>query len=322
MAKKLYEETSVQAIANAIRAKTGKTDTMTLAEMPDEIASIENTAPPITGYYEVNSIDNEDGTQTLVITDDTSISDGIIVKSRDENGLATSIDVYGSEIYYRQFYSGSQYSVGAFDGWNNVQTVNIVSATKIGDFGMGAMQQLQSVAGLENVQEIGYKAFFGSGTAGNGFSAIAPNCVTMLSGFMDSGVNYAEFPNLTQLGNGAFTNCSKLVAAKFPKATQLGTYTARLFTGCKALKTVEIGSVGYGVVGLAEAMIFNDCTQSDLTITIYTNGAKVDLILARVRNDATNATIIIKASEDTEYNSTVFAAGETILTSTVEVTDE
>lgn len=247
-----------------------------------------------------------------------TITDGIIVKARDAEGLATAIDVYGSEVYYRQFYSGSQYSVGAFDGWNNVQTVNIVSATKIGDFGMGAMQQLQSVAGLENVQEIGNKAFFGSGTAGNGFSAIAPNCVTMLGGFMDSGVNYAEFPNLTQLVNGAFTNCSKLVIAKFPKVTQLGTYTARLFTGCTALKTAEFGSVGYGVIGIAEAMIFNNCTQSDLTITIYTNGAKVDLILARVRNDATNATIIIKASEATTYNGTEFAAGDTIVTSTVE----
>lgn len=283
----------------------------------------QDAAPPITGYYEANSIDNDDGTQTLVITDGTSIVDGIIVKSRDENGLATSIDVYGSEIYYRQFYSGSQYTVGAFDGWNNVQTVNIISATKIGNFAMGAMQQLQSVAGLENVQEIGNNAFFGSGAASNGFSVIAPKCTTMLpNAFLDSGINYAEFVNLTQLKNGIFTNCSKLVTAKFPKVAQLGTYTARLFTGCTALKTVEIGSVGYGVTGIAEAAIFNDCTQSDLTITIYTNGAKVDLILARVRNDATNATIIIKASEDTEYNSTAFAAGETILTSTVEVTDE
>lgn len=41
MAKKLYEEASVQAIANAIRAKSGMTDTMTLAEMPGKIAAIQ-----------------------------------------------------------------------------------------------------------------------------------------------------------------------------------------------------------------------------------------------------------------------------------------
>ena len=38
--KKLYEETDVQAIADAIRAKTGKTDKMKIAEMSGEIEGI------------------------------------------------------------------------------------------------------------------------------------------------------------------------------------------------------------------------------------------------------------------------------------------
>lgn len=314
--------TKLTAIANAIRAKTGKTATMTLAEMPDEIASIENTAPPITGYYEANSIDNEDGTQTLVITNGTSIVDGIIVKARDENGLATSIDVYGNEVYYRQFYGGSQYTASQFTGWNNVQTVNIVSATKIGDFGMGAMQQLQTIAGLETVQEIGGKAFFGSGTASNGFSVIAPNCTLIKSdAFVDGGVVNAEFPNLATIDNRVFGNCRKLKTAKLPKITQLGSYTSNMFAGCTALQSVEVGSIGYGVLGWGTAN-FSGCTQADLTITMFTKGEKVDSLLTAIRDGATSATIIIKASEDTEYNSTAFAAGETILTSTVEVTDE
>lgn len=314
--------TKLTAIANAIRAKTGKTATMTLAEMPDEIASIENTAPPITGYYEANSIDNEDGTQTLVITNGTSIVDGIIVKARDENGLATSIDVYGNEVYYRQFYGGSQYTASQFTGWNNVQTVNIVSATKIGDFGMGAMQQLQSVAGLENVQKIADNAFFGSGTVGNGFDFSAPNCVTTMgNAFADSGILNAEFPNLTTIGNRCFGSCTKLQTAKLPKITQLGVYASNMFQGCTALQSVEVGSIGYGVLGWGTAN-FSGCTQADLTITMFTKGEKVDSLLTAIRDGATSATIIIKASEDTEYNSTAFAAGETILTSTVEVTDE
>lgn len=41
MANKLYEETHIQAIANSIRGKTGKTDTMTVAEMSGEIDGIE-----------------------------------------------------------------------------------------------------------------------------------------------------------------------------------------------------------------------------------------------------------------------------------------
>ena len=38
--KKLYEEASVQAIADAIRAKAGTADTYKIAEMPDAIANL------------------------------------------------------------------------------------------------------------------------------------------------------------------------------------------------------------------------------------------------------------------------------------------
>lgn len=247
-----------------------------------------------------------------------TITDGIIVKARDAEGLATSINVYGSEVYYRQFYSGSVYTAGASSGWNNVQTVNIISATKIGDFGMGAMQQLQTITGMENVHEIGTKAFFGSGTASNGFSVIAPNCTTIGdSGFQDSGISYADFVNLTTLGNSALGGCSKLVTAKLPKITQFGVYTSNMFKNDTALKSVEVGSVGYGVLGWGTAN-FSGCTQADLTIIMLTKGEKVDSLLAAIRNGATNATIIIKAAEATTYNGTEYAAGDTIVTSTVE----
>ena len=306
-------------------SETGTKTLKTAGKYCEADIVVENTkdsAPPITGYYEANSVENDDGTQTLEITNGTSIVDGIIVKARDENGLATSIDVYGNEVYYRQFYGGSQYTASQFTGWNNVQTVNIVSATKIGDFGMGAMQQLQTIIGLENVQEIGGSAFFSSGTLGNGFDFFAPNCV--LSGrncFVDGGIMHAKFPNLTTIGNRTFGNCTKLQTAKLPKITQFGIYTSNMFAGCTALQSVEVGSIGYGVLGWGTAN-FSGCTQADLTVTMYTKGEKVDALLAAIRDGATSATIILKASEATEYNSTAFAAGETILTSTVEVTDE
>lgn len=248
----------------------------------------------------------------------TTITDGIIVKARDENGLATSIDVYGSEVYYRQFYGGSKYTASQFTGWNNVQTIRIVSATKIGDFAMGAMQQLQRIVGLENVQEIGSSAFGSSGSLGNGFDFLAPNC-TLTKGdcFSSSGLVLADFPNLTTVGNRSFGGCTKLKTAKLPKITQLGVYTSNMFQGCTALQSLEVGSIGYGVLGWGTAN-FSGCTQADLTITMFTKGEKVDSLLAAIRDGATSATIIIKASEATTYNGTEFAAGDTIVTSTVE----
>lgn len=41
MSKKMYAESNIQAIANAIRSKTGSTDTYTTSEMPQAIAAIE-----------------------------------------------------------------------------------------------------------------------------------------------------------------------------------------------------------------------------------------------------------------------------------------
>lgn len=50
MALKLYDDTDIQNIANAIRTKTGDTNTMTVSEMADEIENIE---PKVA--YELNS---------------------------------------------------------------------------------------------------------------------------------------------------------------------------------------------------------------------------------------------------------------------------
>ena len=41
MSKKLYEESDVQAIANAIRTKNGLTDTYTISQMAAAISAIE-----------------------------------------------------------------------------------------------------------------------------------------------------------------------------------------------------------------------------------------------------------------------------------------
>ena len=47
MAKKLYEEASVQAIANAIRAKNGSTATYKVAQMADAVLAIAPLQPDV-----------------------------------------------------------------------------------------------------------------------------------------------------------------------------------------------------------------------------------------------------------------------------------
>lgn len=116
----------------------------------------------------------------------------------------------------------------------------------------------------------------------------------------------------------AFSNCPNLSSPlNFPKCTSLGGTASQWFKNDTQLTSVTIGSVGYGLtIESQPTMAFQGCTQAGLTITFYCTGANVDTNLTKIRNGATNATIVVKASEATTYGGNSFAAGDTILTST------
>lgn len=61
MALKLYNENDIQDIADMIRAKTGKTETMTVSEMPNEIDSIDTGGITPTGTISIT----ENGTYDI-----------------------------------------------------------------------------------------------------------------------------------------------------------------------------------------------------------------------------------------------------------------
>ena len=86
---------------------------------------------------------------------------------------------------------------------------------------------------------------------------------------------------------------------------------------CTALEEAVLGSVGHTVTDNNSINSFKNCTQSGLSITVFTNAANVDKLLANIRNGATKATITLKAAEDTEYNGRVYAAGTDIISSSV-----
>ena len=74
MANKLYNDTSVKAIADAIRAKNGKTDTYTVAEMATAITNIP-TSQSVNNVITNYSIDNQaikDFDDNVVYTSDYS----------------------------------------------------------------------------------------------------------------------------------------------------------------------------------------------------------------------------------------------------------
>lgn len=89
-----------------------------------------------------------------------------------------------------------------------------------------------------------------------------------------------------------------------------------IFYQNQRLRNVQIGSIGNPILSIPNNSFVYD-TQASLTVTVYTDGTHADTVLANIRNGATNAKIIIKASEDTTYNGVAYSAGDTMITSEV-----
>lgn len=240
------------------------------------------------GTYSASD-DSADGYSSVTVNvsgGGVDITDGIVVTARDSNGYATAADFYGTAVQPKQFYNRTT----GDGGWVNLSTINFKSGVdEIKQSGFFSCGNLTTID-LSSVKTIG----------SNGFeSCKALSLVTL--------------PELTSLGTNAFITCTSLQTFVAPKLMNCN--VSRALRQCLALTTVQLGSVGYGVTSISN-LFFEHDTQTGLTITIYTTGSYVNTALTNTRNGATNATIIIKASEVTTYGGTSYAAGDTIVTST------
>lgn len=134
-----------------------------------------------------------------------------------------------------------------------------------------------------------------------------------------TGITKLSCPKLKNVMRDFVRNCTALVSVQLPRCQVLGTQNngRGAFGNCSALESVQLGSIGTSC-HVYTGYDFQNCIQNSLIITIYCTGDLVDSNLSFIRNGATNATIILKAAEATTYNGTEFAAGDTIITSTVE----
>lgn len=100
-------------------------------------------------------------------------------------------------------------------------------------------------------------------------------------------------PWTTSVGlQSTFDGCTKLTDATIEQVKRFSSY---VFIRCSALKNVQLGRIGNGVVALSNT--FYGLTQRDLTITIYVDDGTT-IPLANSPWGATNATIIYKSSTD------------------------
>lgn len=233
------------------------------------------------------------------ISNGTSITDGIVVKSRDANGNPTEVDYYGDVV--------PSYCFG-FNGYgainnslNYVQKVNWMTEVKTIKSTAFTRCKLQELTIPDTVTSVSWL----SGGLANGATQL-----TKVDWLSPVGLDYIAFTDDTML---EVVNAPNIALVN--NDSNNATYGA--FKGCTSLETVVLGSVGHSITKIHNKS-FSGCTQGNLTITVYTTGSYADTAVTNIRNGgANNATVIIKASEETTYNGTTYNAGDTILTSEV-----
>lgn len=222
-----------------------------------------------------------------------AITDGIVIKARNAGGFPTEADVYGNLYPYQFSYNGNYYHETI--GWRSLSKLTMKSGQTVLKEGCFAYLPLVQLDGLESI------------------TAIEKNCLISTK-LIEINLPNAVFGNVVApfSGNNAL---KKLHCPKLTGNLTAGTYE---FAGnCTALEEAVLGSVGHTVTNNNSINSFKNCTQSGLSITVFTNAANVDKLLANIRNGATKATITLKAAEATTYNGTAYTAGETIITSEV-----
>lgn len=214
----------------------------------------------------------------------TEITDGIVVKARDANGRITEVEKYGDCGFYEFGIASPGYRDFAY---GYTEKVTLYNCTKLG-YGVFFNRFITQINGLENITECGFSCF------------------------QNSGLTSISLPKVSYVGGTCFRGLYSTTDVYLPKLTNQGGY---IFQSATTLQNVQIGSIGYAAKHNA-ASPFYACSQAGLTITAYCAGANADALLANYRQGATNATIIIKASEATTYGGTSYAAGDTMITST------
>lgn len=230
------------------------------------------------------------------------IENGVEIKTTDSSGRITSIVVYGS-------------TIGTF----------LLGSKSNSDYVYSWIESIQFADAIESIKAYGFSCLGAKRTNLEDMEIIFSSALTTVdaNAFSGSGFTKLSFPEtlVGRLSDSVFYNASKLKEVVLPGITSLDTSGGNgngQFYGCTALESVQVGSVGHGVT-VVETWNFRNCTQTTLTITLYTTGSLVDEHLTKLRDatyGATGATIIFKASEATTYNGTSYASGDTILTST------
>lgn len=279
------------AIANAIRAKTGGTATMTLEEMPSEIESIQTGITP-SGTIDITENGTYDVTEYASADVNVSgggIESGVEVIELNSVGKLAKLKLYGDTIPN----NGFQYCF--YSSGVRPLLISNEPIKKIGGVAFSRAYVNFDDEFFDEVTEIGESG---------------------LTCFQDKDTELT-IPNWDGRNGQATaeesifrTNDYAWRVFNLPKVQYIGDYW--WYQSNKNL-TVQLGSIGYPVLQCKQRPFGG--TTGTSTVTVYTRGDLLDTISTAIKNQAgANYTFIFKASENTTYGGASYNAGDTMLT--------
>lgn len=242
MAKKLYEEEDIREIACAIRAKCGSDQSYKVCDMASAIETIVGEVKG--GDYDIIVTNNEDGTQTLDISDAVggggsaplTLAYGFMPEEVDEDGNIISGTWYGPIVDNYGFRTDSN---GKY-GYTKLTNVNFADdVTQIGNYTFQGCRKLDLKSLPNNLTTIGEHAFQ---WCDNLALTSLPEGITSIGTYAFANcpkLALTSLPeNLKGITTGAFSGCPKLNLTALPEnITYISTYG---FTSCEALALTSI----------------------------------------------------------------------------------
>ena len=248
MGLKLYPETAVINLANAIRSAYGGISTSyRVSDMASAILNIPSSSE--SGPLNVElTLSILNGTVSGVVSDSTNIIYQIAPYAFHKCSYITGAD-------FPICTSIGSYAFGAYYYYNSVTTrlsyVSFPVCTSIGD---GAFYQCSSLTSVD----FPLCVFIGSDAFGNCYSLSSisfPVCTSIDEDAFAicSSLTSVSFPSCTFIGNYTFSSCTNLVSISFPACTSID-YAA--FSNCYKLE-----SAYFPVCSIVERYTFTKCSS-------------------------------------------------------------
>ena len=223
MAKKLYEESSIQGIADAIRAKNGSSDTYTVGDMATAIQNIPTGGGDITGDCEHFWSDNRVSGYEIEINIPNGTTEITNSAFKDCHGLI-SINIPNSV---------TQIGNSCFDNCSNLSSINLSNnLMSISSFCFNMCSNLSSINIPNSVTLIG----------SNSFQA----CTSLTSINIPSGV--------ASIGEYCFNGCTSLTSINIPSGV------TRINQQCFANTKIPSIDIPSGVTRI-DANAFKNCNS-------------------------------------------------------------